>query len=98
MSTAVRPRHRTAAPSLAFALPSALEAREPAEARGLARDEVRLLVSFMDDDAVTHTRFTAFPNLLRVGDVVVVNASATIPAALPVTRADGSAAVLHLSQ
>ena len=83
---------------LAFTLPPALEAHEPPEARGLARDEVRLLVSFAGDDAVTHTRFTHFPDALRGGDVVVVNASATLPAALPAERSGGVRVLLHLSQ
>ena len=34
---------------------------------------------------------------LRAGDLLVVNASATIPAALPARRADGTALDLHLS-
>ncbi len=36
-------------PGLAFELPAALEAREPAEARGLARDGVRLMVATRSD-------------------------------------------------
>ncbi|MBX6330585.1 MAG: S-adenosylmethionine:tRNA ribosyltransferase-isomerase, partial [Gemmatimonadaceae bacterium] len=80
-----------------FTLPPALEAREPAEARGLARDEVRLMVTF-DDGSVTHTRFTRFPHFVNPGDVLVVNTSATINAALPATRPDGEPIALHLSQ
>jgi S-adenosylmethionine:tRNA ribosyltransferase-isomerase len=83
---------------LTFALPSSLEAHEPPEARGLARDEVRLMVSYLGDDAVTHTRFTSLPSLLRRGDVLVVNESATVNAALPATRASGQRIELHLSQ
>jgi S-adenosylmethionine:tRNA ribosyltransferase-isomerase len=95
------PRANAAAPAppapLAFTLPPELEAREPAEARGLARDEVRLMVTF-DDDSVTHTRFTRFPHFVNPGDVLVVNTSATINAALPATRPDGEPVELHLSQ
>jgi len=83
---------------LTFTLPSSLEAHEPPEARGLARDEVRLMVSYLGDDAVTHTRFTSLPSLLRHGDVLVVNESATVNAALPATRASGQRIELHLSQ
>jgi S-adenosylmethionine:tRNA ribosyltransferase-isomerase len=36
--------------------------------------------------------------LLRAGDLLVVNASATLPAALPAARPDGTAVTLHLSQ
>ena len=41
--------------SLIFDLPSNLEAGEPPEARGLSRDQVRLMVSYQSDDAIeTH--------------------------------------------
>lgn len=86
------------ASSLTFDLPEALEAHEPPEARGLARDEVRLMASYTGDDAVSHTRFTALPTLLRRGDVLVVNESATVNAALPATRPNGERIRLHLSQ
>ena len=82
---------------LAFELPPDLEAHEPPEARGLARDEVRLLVSYRADDRLVHARFRDLPAFLRAGDLVVVNTSATLPAALPVGREDGSSLVLHLS-
>ena len=85
-------------PGLAFELPPELEASEPPEARGVARDEVRLLVSYAADDAIVHTRFTSFPDFLRAGDVLVVNTSATVNAALPATRPDGESVELHLSQ
>lgn len=69
-----------------FTLPAELEAHEPPEARGLRRDEVRLLVS--ERGRVAHHRFTDLPALLRAGDVLVVNTSATMPAAVPVAGAD----------
>jgi S-adenosylmethionine:tRNA ribosyltransferase-isomerase len=83
---------------IAFSLPEHLEAHEPPEARGLARDEVRLMVSCAADDSVTHTRFTHFAGFLRRGDVVVVNTSATLNAALPAVRPTGDAVEVHLSQ
>lgn len=83
---------------LSFALPESLEAHEPAEARGLERDEVRLMASFPDDDTMIHTRFTRFAELLRKGDVLVVNTSATLNAALHATRPNGERVELHLSQ
>ena len=83
---------------LPFTLPPELEAHEPIEARGLARDEVRMLVSYTGDDAISHTWFTALPEVLRPGDVVVVNTSATVNAALPATRANGERVELRLSQ
>ena len=41
----------------ALTLPARREATEPPEARGLRRDEVRLLVSHVDTDSVAHSRF-----------------------------------------
>jgi S-adenosylmethionine:tRNA ribosyltransferase-isomerase len=83
--------------SLDFILPEELEAREPPEARGLARDQVRLLVSYRSDDRIIHTRFDELPALLSANDLVVVNVSATLPAALTAIRPDGSEIALHLS-
>lgn len=82
---------------LEFELPAELEAHEPPEARGLARDQVRLLVSHLTDDRVEHRAFTDLPDVLRPGDLVVANDSATLPAALPARRCDGSQIRLHLS-
>lgn len=83
--------------TLDFTLPPELEAHEPPEARGLARDEVRLLVSNVHDDHVTHTRFRELPEFLREGDLLVINTSGTLPAALPATRGNGAPLQLHLS-
>lgn len=85
------------APALDFTLEPALEAGAPPEARGFARDEVRLLVTYRGDDRLAHTRFRDLPTFLDEGDVVVVNRSATRPAALPAIRANGAAIHLHLS-
>jgi S-adenosylmethionine:tRNA ribosyltransferase-isomerase len=82
---------------LDFELPPALEAHEPPEARGLARDQVRLLVSHLEDDRIEHKRFTDLPSVLRPGDVVVANDSGTLAAALTVSRSDGSGLNLHVS-
>jgi S-adenosylmethionine:tRNA ribosyltransferase-isomerase len=60
-----------------------------------ARDEVRLMVAH--GERLVHTDFLDLPNHLRAGDLLIVNASATIPAALPARRSDGSAVDLHLS-
>jgi S-adenosylmethionine:tRNA ribosyltransferase-isomerase len=77
-----------------FTLPTDLEAHEPPEARGLTRDGVRLLVSERASGRVSHHAFTDLPALLRPGDVLVVNTSATIPAAVPVA---GSPLMVHFS-
>ena len=82
---------------LDFQLPAALEARVPPEARGLARDDVRLLVSYRDGNRVVHTRFRQIAEFLDPGDLIVVNDSITIPAALSATRANGDELALHLS-
>lgn len=82
---------------LDFTLPPELEAHEPPEARGLRRDEVRLMVSYRCDDRLVHAEFRDVPEFLRAGDVLVINTSGTLPAALTATRADGTGLRLHLS-
>lgn len=83
--------------ALDFTLPSALEAAEPPEARGLDRDEVRLMVSYRHDNRVVHTTFRVIDQFLEAGDVLVINTSGTLNAALPATRPDGQQFELHLS-
>src|SRR5215210_8557495 len=82
---------------LQFDLPSELEAGEPPEARGLRRDEVRLMVSRLDDDSIDHSSFTDLPEVLEAGDTLVINTSGTMSAALPARRADGTPLTVHLS-
>jgi S-adenosylmethionine:tRNA ribosyltransferase-isomerase len=48
-------------------------------------------------DGLTHARARDLPAHLRAGDVLVVNTSKTLPAALPARRADGTILRLHLS-
>jgi S-adenosylmethionine:tRNA ribosyltransferase-isomerase len=83
-------------PVLDFAADPANEAHEPPEARGLRRDDVRLLVSAGDADPVG-ARFADLGAFLRAGDVLVVNTSATIPAALDGRLPSGEPVVVHLS-
>ena len=68
--------------TLDFELPDELSAREPPEARGLARDAVRLMVTEGDGERISHARFRDLPRFLAPGDLLVVNASATVAAAL----------------
>lgn len=82
---------------LDFTLPPEREAAEPPEARGLARDAVRLMVTYADGAAAEHTVFNNLPAYLEAGDVLVINTSGTLMAALQATRADGTPFVLHLS-
>ena len=86
----------TSAPPIVFELPRDLEAHEPPEARGLARDDVRLLVS-RPDAPPEHARFRSLPDILDPGDLLVINTSATLPASLDAVRPDGSVVELHLS-
>src|ERR671933_2449937 len=83
--------------SLDFELPPELEAGEPPEARGLARDEVRLMVSYRSDNGVIHSRFRDLGDFLEAGDVLVINTSGTMNAALEAERENGTALELHLS-
>jgi S-adenosylmethionine:tRNA ribosyltransferase-isomerase len=80
-----------------FDLPTQLEAAEPPEARGLRRDEVRLLVSDLEHDRIAHARFHDLPSWLGAGDLLVVNTSGTLNAALPAVGDAGDSFELHLS-
>jgi S-adenosylmethionine:tRNA ribosyltransferase-isomerase len=70
-------------------------ATEPPEARGLRRDEVRLMIA--GDGPLRHRLFTDLGRHLAAGDLLVVNTSATLPAALDGEREDGSAVAVHVS-
>src|SRR5580704_8157593 len=80
--------------TIEFTLPAALEAHDPPEARGTPRDGVRMLVSRGATGQISHHRFTALPDLLRPGDLIVVNTSGTLPAAVTAVAAPGDAAEL----
>ena len=80
-----------------FTLPPHLEAAEPPEARGLRRDAVRLLVSRVEADSIVHSRFSELPRWLSPGDLLVVNTSGTLNAALAARTRDGDRFELHLS-
>ena len=69
-------------------------APQPPEARGLARDEVRLLVA--TPDGLSHGRFRDLPDHLHAGDVLVVNTSATVAAEIDADL-DGSPVVVHVA-
>lgn len=84
----------TAAPSFSRRL---IEATAPPEYRGIARDGVRMLVTDRRTSSHSHAHFYELPSLLRPGDLLVVNDSATLPAAIRAQRRDGSALRLHVS-
>ena len=75
--------------ALSFELPERAEVERP-------RDEVRLMVAERDRPLV-HATFLDLPTHLRAGDLLIVNASATLPAALPARRPNGTPVDLHLS-
>ncbi len=82
---------------LSFTLPPELEASEPPEARGMTRDAVRMLVARRSDRSLVDSTFALLPSFLDPGDLVVVNTSGTIPAAIGGTAADGTPVAIHLS-
>ena len=78
--------------ALAFELPERLEAHAPPR----ERDDVRLLVAAGEAE-LAHARFRDLPRILAAGDLLVVNASATLPAALTAVRGTERTHDLHLS-
>jgi S-adenosylmethionine:tRNA ribosyltransferase-isomerase len=78
--------------ALAFEVPPRLEAQAPPD----ARDDVRMLVAAGDAELV-HARFRDLPRILAPGDLLVVNTSATLPAALTAVRGSERTLALHLS-
>ncbi|MGN6377612.1 MAG: S-adenosylmethionine:tRNA ribosyltransferase-isomerase [Gaiellales bacterium] len=73
-----------------------LEADAPPEQRGAGRDDVAMLVARRSAPALVHARFGDLPQHLEPGDLLVVNTSATLPAALDATLA-GRPVELRLS-
>jgi S-adenosylmethionine:tRNA ribosyltransferase-isomerase len=82
-------------PRIRFTMAGDLVAAEPPEDRGLTRDGVRLLVA--RPDRLTNSRFHQIGRYLRPGDLVLVNTSATVAAALDGSRANGEQVVVHVS-
>lgn len=75
-------------------VPDELIADHPVEADGQRRDEVRMLVAHKRTGELAHVHAADLPSHLEPGDVLVINTSPTLPAAVP--SRDGSV-VLHLS-
>lgn len=76
---------------LDFELPDALEATAPPP----RRDRVRLLVA--GRTGIRHACFDEFASFLAPGDLIVVNTSATLAAAVDGRRPDGRAVTVHFS-
>src|SRR2546427_1029863 len=66
---------------LLFERPTSLFASTPPEMREQSRDDVRLMVS--TEEGNTHHAFVELPSLLEMGDLLLVNESATLAASLP---------------
>jgi S-adenosylmethionine:tRNA ribosyltransferase-isomerase len=67
---------------IAASAPARAEAHEPPEARGGGRDDVALLVASRHEGELRHARFRDLPGFLEPGDLLVVNVSATVAAAV----------------
>jgi S-adenosylmethionine:tRNA ribosyltransferase-isomerase len=76
---------------MSAAIPLPVEVAEPF----VERAAVRLLVA--GPAGIEHVSFGDLPAVLRPGDLLVVNTSATLPAALPAERPGGERLRLHLS-
>jgi len=74
-----------------FELPPGVEAAAPPT----ARDGVRLLIAH--EGGIEHTRFDRLGQFLSPGDLVVVNTSGTLAAAVDGRRADGRDVTVHFA-
>ena len=74
----------------------AADAHEDSEFHGLDRRDVALLVASRSTGELVHACFAELGQFLHAGDLLVVNTSATLPAAVP-ARLDGRPVELHLS-
>ena len=83
-----------AIPNTHFDRPPTSDATEPPEAHGVARDGVKLLVA--QPSGISHARFADLVGHLRPGDLLVVNNSATLPAAVDASRS-GQPITVHFS-
>ncbi len=83
-------------PALSFEVPAALVASVPPEERGVPRDAVRMLVASAGSslrDAVA----ADLPDVLEPGDLLVINTSQTLPAALAGRTGQAEPVIVHLS-
>ncbi|MEO1057184.1 MAG: S-adenosylmethionine:tRNA ribosyltransferase-isomerase [Actinomycetota bacterium] len=80
-----------------FRLDSELSAREPVEATpGATRSDVRVMASIGHNDP-THHMFAELPSLLDPGDLLVVNDSTAMAAAVDAIDARGRPVRIHIS-
>jgi S-adenosylmethionine:tRNA ribosyltransferase-isomerase len=91
------PRQRAVPPALPqtqFHRSATSDATEPPEAHGVPRDGVKLMV--VRPSGIVHTRFSRLGAYLRAGDLLLVNNTATLPAAVDGIRA-GQPITVHFS-
>jgi S-adenosylmethionine:tRNA ribosyltransferase-isomerase len=95
MMTTLLSDPRLPRPRTRFTVPADQHATRPPEAEGRGRDEVRLLVA--TPDGLRDRQFTHLPQVLRPGDLLVVNTSRAVPSAVDAHRSDGSPVVIHVA-
>ncbi|MCQ6268318.1 S-adenosylmethionine:tRNA ribosyltransferase-isomerase [Fictibacillus sp. WQ 8-8] len=85
------------AEAISFFLPEELNASMPPERRGLRRDYVKMMVIDRVNGHTSHTQFYQLDHFLKAGDVLVLNASRTIPAVLQGQLEDGTVVEVRLA-
>ncbi|NGQ95164.1 S-adenosylmethionine:tRNA ribosyltransferase-isomerase [Brevibacillus sp. SYP-B805] len=88
----------TAAEPFSFTLPASLNACMPPERRGIRRDHVRMLAVERATGAMVDGRFFELPTFLRPGDLLVLNASRTLPASLSAEWHNGRKVEVRLAR
>lgn len=86
---------RPAKAATRFVLPAGSEATAPPEYAGHGRDDIALLLA--RSGGISEHRFGDLPDLLAPGDLLVVNTSPTLPAALDARLPDGTTVPIHVS-
>ena len=80
-----------------FSLSESQIATAPPEERGSGRDDVRMMVAHRSSGILVDDRFPNLGSYLRPGDALVVNTSATIPAAVDALAEDGTPLRAHIA-
>jgi len=71
--------------SFEFYLPNELNATHPPERRGVRRDQVKMMVLDRETGHIIHDKFSQITDFLKVGDLLILNNSRTIPAIFKVS-------------
>ncbi|WNB91902.1 S-adenosylmethionine:tRNA ribosyltransferase-isomerase [Bacillus sp. NEB1478] len=84
--------------AIKFELPNELNAIQPPERRGIRRDYVKMMVLDKSTGEREHTQFYHLDRFLNKGDLLVLNASRTVPAVLKSKReSDGVEVEIRLA-